>query len=464
MLIEASNINFQYLTLILILALTICVFIAYRFGKKDSSILRERLRAFSEKIEEKKLELENEKNKTEKYLNQLVHLKTLLSEEKTRREEENEASEEKIKMLSDLKEKFEDTFKALSSDALKSNNESFLKLAEQQLKTFQQDAKSDLEKRTKSIEDLVSPIKKSLDQVDTKIQDIEKERARTFGSLTEQIKSLNLSQNKLETETANLVKALRAPNVRGRWGEIQLQRVVEMAGMLEYCDFFQQQSSEDGKLRPDLLVKLPGGKNIVVDSKAPLQAYINSLETNNEEERIQFLKTHARHIKTHLSQLSSKSYWSQFTPTPEFVVLFIPGETFFSAALEQEPGLIEMGVEQKVILATPTTLIALLRAVSYGWQQETLQKNAKIISELGKNLYDRIRTMSSHFIDIKKGLEKSTDAYNKAVRSFETRVFVSARKFKELGATTGEDIPEIDQIEKAPIELNNEELVKKINE
>jgi DNA recombination protein RmuC len=374
---------------------------------------------------------------------------------------QEKASQEKLSVLNDAQQKLSDAFKALSADALNSNNRAFLELANTALSRFQEGARSELESRQQAITETLKPLKESLEVVGTKIHQIEIARESAYTLLTEQVRSLALSQTQLHSETAKLVRALRAPATRGRWGEMQLKRVVEMAGMVDRCDFHEQQSvdTEDGRLRPDMVIHLPGNRRIVVDSKVSLSAYLDAIESTDEATRAAGLKRHAEQVRAHVGKLSKKEYWAQFDNAPEFVVAFLPGEALFSAALEQDGGLIEYGVNQRVILATPTTLIALLKAIAYGWRHEQIAKNAQEISALGGEIYDRLRTLAEHFIRVGSNLDRAVDSYNKAAATLETRVLVSARRIKEKGATVGPDIPGPDQLERAARSLQAPQLL-----
>jgi DNA recombination protein RmuC len=381
-------------------------------------------------------------------LSDLVAVKERLAAEL---ELERRSSAEKLAMLMDAQTKLRDAFQALSSEALRQNNQSFLDLARASLGEFQRSAAADLDIRSRAIGELVKPVRESLDKVDSKLQAVERERVDAYAALREQVRSLAQAQQQLHSETAKLVRALRTPAVRGRWGEIQLRRVVELAGMLDHCDFFEQQTvaTEDGRLRPDLLVKLPGGRHIVVDAKAPLGAYLEAFETSDEAQRESLLRDHSRQVRDHMTKLGAKSYASQFAPAPEFVVMFLPGETFFAAALQHDPELIEFGVDKRVIPASPTTLIALLRSVAYGWRQERLAENAQAISDLGAELYDRLRTTAEHLSRLGGQLDRAVACYNDAVGSLESRVLVSARRLKEKGAASGDDIATLEPLDRA---------------
>ena len=370
---------------------------------------------------------------------------------------ERRASAEKMTLLARAEQSLREAFQSLSAEALRQNNQSFLDLARTSLGEFQRSAAADLDHRRQEIGDLVKPVRESLDKVDSKLQAVERDRVDAYSALREQVRSLASTQQQLQSETVKLVQALRTPAVRGRWGEIQLKRVVEIAGMLDHCDFFEQQSvsTEDGRLRPDMLIRLPGGRNVVVDAKAPLGAYLEAMEAADDAARENRLRDHARQVRDHITKLGAKSYADQFEPAPEFVVMFLPGETFFSAALQVDPALIEFGVDKRVIVATPTTLIALLRAVAYGWRQEKLAENAQAISELGREIHERLCTMVDHFERLGGHLDRAVASYNDAVGSLERRVLVSARRLKEAGVGASQEIPSLEGIERSARAVGN---------
>ena len=354
-----------------------------------------------------------------------------------------------------------ESFSALSAEALRINNESFLQLAESRLREARTEATADIEDRKKAIEGLLAPMKATLDQVDREMRDSERRRAHSSTELIQRIASLDTAGQALRTETQRLVDALKRPGVRGRWGELQLKRVVELAGMVEHCHFTEQQTidaDDDARIRPDVVIRLPGGKHVVVDAKVPLDAYLKALEAPDEAARQRLLADHARQVRTHLLQLSAKGYAAHVQPSPDFVVMFLPGEMFFSAALEQDPTLIEYGVERRVIPASPTTLIALLRAVAYGWQQEAVARDARQIADSGRRLYESVGKLAEHFERLGARLRSSVDAYNDAIGSLEGNVLVKARRFKDLQAANGDDIAQIEPIDKVPRMLQAPEI------
>ena len=367
---------------------------------------------------------------------------------------EQKGAEEKLALLEQARDQLKESFQALSSEALSKNNESFLNLAKTTLEKYQEGAKGDLDKRQEAINKTVEPVGIALKTFNERVERIEERRTQTDASLKQQLQQLAESQVQLSKTTGSLVQALRAPQVRGQWGEMQLRRTVEMAGMINYCDFEQQASVEtvDGqRQRPDMIIRLPNERVVVVDSKVPLAAYLDALQSEDPDHQKERMVAHARHIRDHIKGLSAKSYWTQFDNAPEFVVLFIPNETIFSAALEQDPELIELGVLNKVILATPTTLIALLKAIAYGWQQEAIAREAKDIAALGKELYERVSVVTGHFTKLGKSLDQSVGFYNKAVSSLESRLLVTAKKFDALDSASADPLPEPSLIEKQAI-------------
>lgn len=368
--------------------------------------------------------------------------------------------EARVAELARSQTQLKEAFQSLSGDALKSNNEQFLQLARTELERVRVAAQTELAEKETAIHGLIAPIREGLEKYDRKLSEIEVARAESFASLTQRIEGVALASDVLRGETANLAKALRSSNVRGAWGELQLQRAVELAGMMPHCDFVTQHSvdADDGKLRPDMVVRLPGNKSIVVDAKTPATAVLEAVNCQDDAQRRQLCTEYVFAVKKHIDALAKKAYWEQFESAPEFVILFLPSEAFFSVALEFDPTLFEHSFANKVIIATPTTLVAVLKAIAFGWRQESIANNAQEISELGRELYERIRMMAEHFGNVGEHLEKSVKAYNQAVGSLEKRVLPGARRFQSLGVGSTKELGVLAEIELAPNPLLSSEL------
>ena len=392
---------------------------------------------------------------------QTAETKTAASE--AAREAERKSHEARVQELTRMGAELERKFAGLASEALGKNSESFLKLVSERFEKHSESAKEDLEKRRTAIETLVKPLGESLSKFETKVDAIEKAREGAYRAIAEQVKSLAEGQTGLRAETSRLVQALRRPQTRGRWGEYQLRNVLDMAGMTEHVDFVEQSTldGDEGRLRPDVIVRVPGGKSIIVDAKTPLDAYLNAVEASDEETRERFIADHARQVRDHVRALSSRDYWKALPETPEFVVMFVPGESFFAAAVESDPALFESAARQRVLISTPTTLIALVKTIAYGWQQEKLAENAQAVAAQGRDLYERIGTFGRHLSALGKSLRQTVEHYNKGVGSLESRVLPAARKFEELGvAPTASSIPTLEPVELDPREAQAEELIE----
>ena len=439
------------------LAVILAVIAGALLGGAFAALLaRSKVAALAERRNALEQELSSARNTVEQQTAEIKLLSEARAALNATLESERRNAEEKLRLLAEASEELKTQFKVLAAAALESNNSNFLQLAQTTLQNYQTQAAGELAQKEQAVKNLVDPIAQSLAEMSQQIHGLEQARSEAYGTLTTQVASLLDTQKALQAETGNLVKALREPQARGRWGELQLHRVLELAGMLEHCDFNEQESisNDERRFRPDVIVNLPGDKQIVVDSKAPLAAYLAALEAPDEATRSARLADHARQIRQHIDALGGKSYWAQLTCTPEFVVLFLPGEVFFRAAMDSDAELIEYGVSRKVIVASPTTLIALLKAVAYGWNQKNLAESARKISEAGKDLYKRLCTMTGHMHEMGKKLGGAVKSYDEMVRSMERRVFPVARKFPELDhSLPAQLLPEIEQLDKIPFEL-----------
>ncbi|OGT20434.1 MAG: recombinase RmuC [Gammaproteobacteria bacterium RBG_16_57_12] len=395
----------------------------------------------------------------------MQHRLAQLRQENTRlqvtQESDAEHHRERLAALENAREQMSATFSALSGQALRNSNEEFLKLAQENLKQLHIKAQGEMDQKEKSIENLLKPLRETMEKSDRQIQLMEKERKEAYGALSKHLETLLHTQQALQGETRNLVQALRRPEVRGQWGEMTLRRLAELSGMVEYCDFYEQEHTrtDEGDIRPDMIIRMPGGREIVVDVKTPLDAYLNAMEAGDDETRNRHLLHHARKVRERVKELAGKAYWSQFKQAPDFVVLFIPGDQFLGSALEQDRELLEYSLQQKVVLATPTSFVALLRAVAYGWRQEALAENAERIRQIGEELHGRLATFSEHLSKLGRSLEASVSSYNRAVGSYDTRIMPSVRKFTELGLNTSKELGGLEQIEMAPkiVESKTEE-------
>ncbi len=369
------------------------------------------------------------------------------------------ATQEKLRAFETARSQLEDSFKALAGDIMKSSSSEFLKLAETRFKALHEQSSSEFEKREKAVENLVKPIRDTLEKTDQQIRKMEEERQKSFGALSQHLEFMKAAHDQLQNETRNLVKALKRPEVRGQWGELTLKRLAELAGMVEHCDFEQQHSidTEQGKQRPDMVVRMPGGREIVVDAKAPMDAYLCAVEAEDDAQRAQELQRHARNVRARVRELAGKAYWQNLSSTLDFVVLFIPGDQFLSAALELDPALLEDALTDRVVLATPSSLVALLRAIAYGWRQETLAENAEQIRTVGEELYERLTTFAGHLDKLGSTLGRSVEHYNKAVGSFDSRILPSARRFSDMGIRGKKEMPEPDPVERLPRNVRDSE-------
>jgi DNA recombination protein RmuC len=437
----------------------------YFFKNKNRDNLISEQKAKLQAFDEIKFDLQKQINQKDNILEQIRKELDGINEAKTIAETKLEEAikniEEQKKLLEDARNKLVETFQAISGESLKSNNKAFLELAKENFGGMLKDIKGVFGQKETAIKNMVDPLAEVLKKYEKQVNELEKSRVQAYGNLDAQVKMLVESQKNLQKETGNLVSALRRPEVRGRWGEITLKRVVELAGMAEHCDYTEQVSvdTDKGKLRPDMVIHMPSNRDIVVDSKVSLDAYLDATAEVDEEKKMSFLTKHASQLRSHMRKLAGKNYWEQFEETPEFVIMFIPGESFLSAALELDPSLIEDGMIEKVVIATPTTLIALLLAIAYGWRQEQITKNAREIANVGKELYDRFQPFLEHLNKTSNNMSQLINSYNNMVGSLEKRVLVSVRKFKELGASSTRELPDVKLVEKIPVKVQESEPV-----